>query len=145
MAWHASALAILAAGAVGCGRVEPLVDASGGGSARLAAPGTPGPEACGTDCLAFPEGSVVALTPTPATGSVFAGWAGDCTGGGACRVTMDRAHHVIATFGRAGAAAIVAQPARLADTPRTVAPGRQALIVSTAGDGTGRVAAAPAP
>jgi hypothetical protein len=37
---------------------------------------------CGTECMAsFPEGTQVTLTAMPATGSVFAGWAGaGCTG-----------------------------------------------------------------
>jgi hypothetical protein len=53
---------------------------------------------CGATCTAlFTPGQVVALTATPATGSVFAGWSGDadCTDGS---VTMSAAVHCIARF-----------------------------------------------
>ena len=36
--------------------------------------------------------------PTPDSGSVFAGWAGDCSGTGACAVTMASGHTVEAIF-----------------------------------------------
>jgi uncharacterized repeat protein (TIGR02543 family) len=54
---------------------------------------------CGPTCAAdFPEGTVVTLTAAPAAGSVFAGWAGGCTGTGACTVTLNAAQNVTATF-----------------------------------------------
>jgi uncharacterized repeat protein (TIGR02543 family) len=54
---------------------------------------------CGSVCAAsFAEGIAVALTATPTTGSRFTGWGGDCTGTGACIVTMTQAHNVMATF-----------------------------------------------
>ena len=40
----------------------------------------------------------MSLTPTPAGGSVFAGWSGACTGTGSCQVTMNAAKSVTATF-----------------------------------------------
>ncbi len=55
---------------------------------------------CGTTCGAiYLGGTVVQLTATAASGSVFAGWTGGgCTGSGGCAVTMDAATVVTATF-----------------------------------------------
>jgi hypothetical protein len=60
--------------------------------------------ACGTACqAAFPLATVVKLTPTPATGSVFTGWSGaaDCADG---TVTLSAALACTATFSREAAA-----------------------------------------
>ena len=35
---------------------------------------------CGEDCMRHPENTEVILTATPADGSIFSGWAGDCSG-----------------------------------------------------------------
>jgi hypothetical protein len=56
--------------------------------------GAPGPECA----FAFPPGNNVTLSARPAAGSLFAGWGGDCTGGGDCRVGMDTARNVTAAF-----------------------------------------------
>ena len=54
---------------------------------------------CGSSCTAsFDAGTLVTLTAVPAQGSTFAGWAGDCSGSGACSVTMSAARSVTATF-----------------------------------------------
>jgi hypothetical protein len=54
---------------------------------------------CGTVCESeFREGTQVTLTATPAAGSRFAGWSGDCGGSGACEVTMDAIRSVTAEF-----------------------------------------------
>ncbi|MBL0213027.1 MAG: hypothetical protein IPQ07_04025 [Myxococcales bacterium] len=54
---------------------------------------------CGANCSAlFNYNTAVTLTPTPAAGSVFTGWAGACTGNGACVVTITAAASVTATF-----------------------------------------------
>jgi uncharacterized repeat protein (TIGR02543 family) len=54
---------------------------------------------CGTTCTSsFLQGTSVTLTPTANSGSSFTGWTGDCTGTGACAVTMDAAKSVTATF-----------------------------------------------
>lgn len=54
---------------------------------------------CGDDCSeSFAENTQVTLTATPATGFVFAGWSGDCTGNTVCQVTMNAAKTVTATF-----------------------------------------------
>jgi hypothetical protein len=55
---------------------------------------------CGTTCDApFNSNTVVTLTATAATGSVFSGWSGSgCSGTGTCQVTMNQARSVTATF-----------------------------------------------
>lgn len=54
-------------------------------------------------CVAtFDAGSVITLSAVPAVGSEFAGWAGPCSGSGACVVRMDGARDVIATFALLG-------------------------------------------
>jgi hypothetical protein len=60
---------------------------------------SPGAISCGATCSqTYTQGTVVTLTPTPTAGSTFAGWSGDCTGTGACTVTMSQARSVTATF-----------------------------------------------
>jgi PKD repeat protein len=93
---------------------------AGTGSVASAPPGI----ACAPDCTeAYPNGTVVTLTATPAGGSTFAGWTGaGCSGTGTCVVTMNAAQAVTATF-----------------TPPTLL-----LTVVLAGTGTGTVTSAPA-
>lgn len=56
---------------------------------------------CGSDCAQlYAHGAAVTLTATPAAGWSFSGWNGACSGTGACRVTMDAAKTVTATFTR---------------------------------------------
>src|SRR4029079_343761 len=50
----------------------------------------------------------VTLNATPASGSAFAGWNGDCTGTGECVVSLDAALSVPATFTRQSAGVRVA-------------------------------------
>jgi hypothetical protein len=76
---------------------------------------------CGATCTHdYDHGTVVTLTPTPDSGSVFTGWSGDCSGTGACMVTMDQARSVTATFAAA-----------------------HTLTVSRAGNGAGSVSSSP--
>jgi uncharacterized repeat protein (TIGR02543 family) len=77
---------------------------------------------CGTVCSAsYPSGGSVTLTATAATGSTFTGWSGDCTGTGACTVTMDGDHSATANFQLV----------------------RATLRVTKAGSGTGKVTSSP--
>ena len=55
---------------------------------------------CGTTCSAsFSSGASVILTAVPASGSVFTGWSGACTGTSTCSLAMNAAKSVTATFG----------------------------------------------
>ncbi|MBZ0120373.1 MAG: hypothetical protein K8H88_25500, partial [Sandaracinaceae bacterium] len=55
--------------------------------------------ACPSTCTrAFLCGTSVSLTPTANLGSTFGGWGGDCTGSGACSVSMSANRVVNATF-----------------------------------------------
>jgi hypothetical protein len=74
------------------------VTLAGAGSGGVAS--VPAGIACPGDCTeAFIENTPVTLTATPAVGSFFVGWSGDCSGSDSCQpvLTADRA--VTATFG----------------------------------------------
>jgi hypothetical protein len=78
---------------------------------------------CGGTCSAqYTSGTNVTLSATPATGSVFAGWSGACTGTLLCNVTMTANQPVTATF-------------------NTIT---YALTVTKVGTGTGVVTSSPA-
>lgn len=79
----------------------------------------------GSDDAAFREGTEVTLTATPAAGSTFTGWSGDCSGTGTCVVTMDGDASVTATFGLVG-------------------PSTATLTVTGKGNGDGNVTSDPA-
>jgi hypothetical protein len=54
---------------------------------------------CGSICSAnFTSAATITLTPAPATGSVFTGWGGACSGTQTCTVTMNASQTVSATF-----------------------------------------------
>ncbi len=58
---------------------------------------------CGTDCTeAYLTDTSVTLTATAADGSTFTGWSGNCTGMGACVLSMTSAKNVTATFTSTG-------------------------------------------
>jgi hypothetical protein len=91
----------------------------GGGSISSSPAGI----SCGADCSeSYATGTLVTLTATPATGSVFGGWSGSCAGTGACQVTMSAARSVVGSFS-------------LAMYP---------LSVSLGGTGSGSVSSSPA-
>jgi len=70
-----------------------LVNKSGEGTV------TGGDINCGTVCNnLYLLGTNISLLATPATGYIFAGWSGACTGKDVCLVTMDAAKTVTATF-----------------------------------------------
>ncbi len=87
----------------GTGQSNPQnisVTISGNGSGSLAVnPAAPPCTTATAPCTrAFEYGTVVTFTPTPAPGSHFGGWTGDCTGTGACTVTATQARTVDAAF-----------------------------------------------
>ena len=89
---------------------------TGSGAVTSTPAGTPALD-CGTTCaVAFPDGTPVALTATPAAGNSFVAWGGSCNGFGGCSVAMTADRSVSATFGT-----------------------NQTLIVSKAGTGIGTV------
>lgn len=66
---------------------------------------------CGSTCSsAYASGTGVTLTATPASGSVFSGWSGACSGTAACSVTMGQARSVTATFSLQSSAPICLVP-----------------------------------
>lgn len=79
---------------------------------------------CGTTCSAvYDWGTPVTLAVTPATGSVFKGWSGACTGiDTTCTVTLEQTQQVTADF----------------------APMQMALTVTKTGAGTGTLVSSPA-
>lgn len=79
--------------------------------------------ACGTTCTTMVDhGTMITLSATPASLSVFAGWGGACSGTGACSVTVTSDTAITAAFA-------------LNDLTLTVARG---------GNGSGTVTSAPA-
>ena len=96
------------------------VNKNGSGTGTVAS--SPAGIDCGATCTkSFAKNTVVTLTPTPSADSTFAGWSGDCSGTGACTVTMDQAHSVTATFNQVS----------------------HTLTVSKIGTGSGTVAGSP--
>ncbi|MGA7854287.1 MAG: choice-of-anchor D domain-containing protein [Candidatus Acidiferrales bacterium] len=77
------------------------VTESGAGSGTVVSTNPPDNIMCPTTCSAsFNAGTVVTLSATPNSGSVFSGWSGACTNtSGTCTVTMSQAQGVTATFG----------------------------------------------
>jgi hypothetical protein len=71
---------------------------------------------CGVTCSAnLDYGTLVTVTATPNTGSIFTGWSGDCTGTGDCVLTMDASHTATAIF-----TSIVHKPDELIGTSTNV-------------------------
>jgi len=84
---------------------------TGGGTVTSVQSGTPTGIACssgtsGSCAASFAYDTVVDLTPTPIN-STFAGWSGDCSGSGACSVTMNTARSVTAAFTADPAKAVI--------------------------------------
>ena len=97
------------------------VNRAGAGAGTVTS--TPAGVDCGNTCSAsYDSGTVVTLTATPSSTSVFAGWTGACTGAGVCTVTLGSARTVTATFEK----------------------NRFALAVSRTGTGVGTVTSSPA-
>jgi hypothetical protein len=114
--------------------VNPLLGT--GGQGRLVT--TP----VGIDCVSglscvpatFGSATTVTLTATPDAGFGFAGWSGDCSGTGACALTMNAAKNVTAIFGAAGAATFDQMGCLFNwgedNYPQLFSPARPALIIS---------------
>jgi uncharacterized repeat protein (TIGR02543 family) len=81
---------------------------------------------CGSACSSsFPSGTQVTLSATAASGMVFRGWSGACTGSVACVVAMSAARSVTATFAPPPSADLaVAQ----STTPGTPVAGKDAIV-----------------
>jgi hypothetical protein len=89
--------AVAGGGAILQRHVHPLQltsAGSGGGVVRRSPTGN----ACDNNCVEYGQGVGVSLTATAYSGSTFAGWSGDCSGGGPCLLTIDAAKQVTATF-----------------------------------------------
>ena len=112
---------------------------------------TPTGIACGSTCTSsFNSGTTVTLVPTAASGFVFTGWSGACTGSGACSVTMSAATSVGATFTQityalaltkqgTGTGTIGSAPAGLscgASCSATFNSGVNVVLTATAGSGS---------
>ncbi|MGA3259608.1 MAG: S8 family serine peptidase [Bryobacteraceae bacterium] len=98
------------------------ITTSGTGSGTVSP--SPAGTSCGSGCLSFAAGTVVALTAAPNTGSTFAGWSGACSGTGSCTVSMNSNQAVTAAF----------------NLTVTVNP---TLTITTSGTGSGTVSSSP--
>jgi hypothetical protein len=99
----------------GGGNTFPLVvNTAGSGTVSGTAGGAP----CVGNCAgSHPAGTAIVLQANPAAGSTFTGWSGDCSGTGACNLTMNAARTVTATFAPTN-------------------PGNHSLTVTVSGNGT---------
>lgn len=88
---------IVSRAVTGTGTFPLTVNKAGTGSGTVTS--SPAGINCGTDCSeSYTSGTVVTLTASADSGSVFAGWSGACDGTGSCVVTMNAAKSVTATF-----------------------------------------------
>jgi hypothetical protein len=55
--------------------------------------------ASGTCSAVVSAGASISLAGTPTVGEKFNGWSGDCSGAGACQLSMTQPHSVLANFG----------------------------------------------
>ena len=124
------------------------VTISGAGSGSVAS--TPAGIACPADCTEdYADGTPVALTPTPAPGSYFAGWSGACAGTGVCNLTMSANRAATATFGLlrtldvtlagSGSGSVTSVPAGIAcpgDCTEDYASGTPVALTATSAPGS---------
>jgi hypothetical protein len=81
------------------GSFAVTVNVAHAGSATGTVSSSPGGIACGPTCSAqFAAGAAITLDATPASGSVFTGWLGACTGRESCVLPAATDHIVSATF-----------------------------------------------
>jgi hypothetical protein len=104
---------------------------SGTGSGSVVS--NPGGLNCNAACtVSFPTNMDVTLTATAATGSVFAGWGGACSGALSCVVNMNAARSVTATFNPAPDFSLGLPPGS-----QTITAGQPAQFVLTVGGQNG--------
>jgi hypothetical protein len=115
--WGASKIVSAATGAGETFSLSLAKRGAGLGEIRDAAAGLACDDACSGLVQALPAGTVLKLTATAATGSVFAGWNGACTGTGVCALTLDRDKSVGAVFDKAPAAEFSLQFEERTDAP----------------------------
>jgi uncharacterized repeat protein (TIGR02543 family) len=76
---------------------------------------------CPGACVgSYVEGTTLALTANPATGSDFTGWSGACTGTGACNITVDADKTATATFTQRPPAVASSAPSSTSATSATL-------------------------
>jgi putative cell wall-binding protein len=119
--------------AVGTGGTDPTlpppvqhsltVSLSGAGSGTVTGSGIKCPGVCS---LSYTSGTGVSLTATPAAGSTFGGWSGNCGGKSTCTRTLSTDLRVTATFFRTAA---TAPTCRLTVKSNKVTHGRLGLTV----------------
>jgi Divergent InlB B-repeat domain/Beta-propeller repeat len=98
------------------------VDTAGSGGGTVQGPGI----SCGADCSEeYAHGESVQLSASPAPGSYFAGWSGDCTGTGTCSLTMIGPASVTATFEQVGTKSIA-----LTARPKKVRKGKKTTLTA---------------
>lgn len=106
-----------------------ILAGTGSGSVTSNPPGISCPnDVCS---FSFPAGTVVMLSEIPGDGSTFAGWSMDCTGTGACSVTMNSNHSVTATFNSNNGNTFNFVPVQGSGTTATVVPGQGAIFPLT--------------
>ena len=94
----AGALVLGGAAVAQVGPYPVTVTTSGTGTVTSSPPGID----CGAQCQsAFPTGSTVTLNAVAPPGWALAAWGGDCSGRGACTLSMDGPKSVSATFAEA--------------------------------------------
>ena len=115
---------------------------------------------CPSTCSAgFASGTPVTLTATPASGWIFNGWGGACSGNAGCTVTMNSPQSVSATFVQGvalsvsvtGSGTVTSSPSGIScpsSCSANFAPGTQVSLTATrqaAGSSTAGAAPAAAP
>jgi hypothetical protein len=111
--------------------ITVATDGGGGGGVTSAPRGLNCP---GTCSAAFRTGSAVTLVATPDPVSAFSGWAGACSGTGACTVTAGAS--VVATFVDSAADMVAA----VSSIPPAAAPGAPIAVAETTSNAGGAAA-----
>jgi hypothetical protein len=107
-AWTCALLFVALFALAGSAQAADLKTMKQGLGAGTVTSSTPGIN-CGADCNeSYGSPVSVTLTATPAAGSTFVGWQGDCSGSGTCAVTMNAARSVRAEFALSAAIPAIA-------------------------------------